>query len=766
MLYLQKAIYFSSNLKHELMNTLKSPTFLSALILLIALISFSCGTKDVLQLSKNGKSNYEIVLNENAGEKVKQATSNLQHYLEKIGDVKIPIVNQDKLNDGVNKIFIGEQELTSPEQVVIQNDEQNLVISGGSPEAVFNASIVLLEDFLGCRWYSPEVEKIPQLKKIELILPLNFSYTPEITTRTVHSRLFYENHEFAHKHKVTTEAFPHYVPSARVHTFNRFMPENTFYEKHPEYYALRGKRRLPTQLCLTNPDVLRIVKDSVKSYFGRHPKSDVISVSQDDNTQYCECDNCKKIDTEEGSQSATMVNFVNDIAVDFPDKIISTLAYQHTRKPCKTKPVANVLITLCSIECDRSAPIEQKCSDFASDLIGWKQLTENIRIWDYTTQFTNFLAPFPNLKTLQPNIQFFRDNNARWIFEQHSHNPSELFELRSYLMAKLLWNPDADVEEIITDFTDGYYEEAGIFVKKYIDQVHQELANNPDFFLYLYGDPSQAFESFLKPELLIQYNNYFNEGEQTVASKPEVLERVKTARLSTDYASLEAARKNSYDEFQMVNKTDGKSTANETTINRLNSFKETCAKENIFLMNEMGYKVTEYCDAFETTIKRLQTKNIALNKPVELLSKPKKYAKEDPQTLTDGSLGGSSFFANWLGFEGNDLEAVVDLGEVQEIKHASSGFLQVTNHIVFFPNEVTYWHSTDNKNFKKLGVAINAKPISKESKVNDIEFFNIDFKPVKARYLKIRAKSVSKAPVWHNAAGLPVWLFCDEIMVN
>ena len=86
-------------------------------------------------------------------------------------------------------------------------------------------------------------------------------------------------------------------------------------------------------------------------------------------------------------------------------------------------------------------------------LIGWKELTEHIRIWDYTTQFTNFLAPFPNIQTLQPNIKFFRDNHATWVFEQHSHHPSELFELRSYLTAKLLWNPDLDADEIITEFT-------------------------------------------------------------------------------------------------------------------------------------------------------------------------------------------------------------------------------------------------------------------------------------------------------------------------
>jgi len=53
-------------------------------------------------------------------------------------------------------------------------------------------------------------------------------------------------------------------------------------------YALRGDKRLPTQLCLTNPDVLAIVKDSVASLFQTiFPRQCVITVSQDDNQQHC-----------------------------------------------------------------------------------------------------------------------------------------------------------------------------------------------------------------------------------------------------------------------------------------------------------------------------------------------------------------------------------------------------------------------------------------------------------------------------------------------
>ncbi len=253
--------------------------------------------------------------------------------------------------------------------------------------------------------------------------------------------------------------------------------------------------------------------------FERYPETDIISVSQDDNTHYCMCEQCAAIDEEEGSPSGSMIRFVNAVAEEFPDKTISTPAYQYTRKPCQTRPASNVLITLCSIECDRSKPIEEGCSDFANDLKGWKELTENIRIWDYTTQFTNFMAPFPNLHTLSPNIRLFRDSHAKWIFEQHSHQPSELFELRSYLTAQLLWNPDQDADQIITNFSEAYYQEAAPFILEYIHTIHEEIQKVPDFFLFLYGDPSQGFDSFLRPELLNSYDQLFSQAEEAVVPK-------------------------------------------------------------------------------------------------------------------------------------------------------------------------------------------------------------------------------------------------------
>lgn len=732
---------------------------------------FACSDSH-LTLVESNSTDYSIVLPEKAHENETKAAKELQKYINQISGVTIPITDETEKKLS-NKIFVGATLASKtialkPHSTVIKSIEGDLLILGADSKSTLYTVYTFLEDFLGCRFYSPEVESIPKLSTIFIPASLDYSYTPPITTRTVHSRIYYEHHDFADKRKTTYEGFPGYVPSAGVHTFHRFLPADTYLISNPEYFALRNGKRIPTQLCLTNKNVLRIVIHAVDSLLKKYPDSDVISVSQDDNTQYCQCSNCMEVNDREGSPAGSVIEFVNQVAKEFPNKSISTLAYQYTRTaPKQIKPRDNVLITLCSIECDRSAPISEKCKDFADDLVEWGKLTDNIRIWDYTTQFTNFLAPFPNIHTLQPNIKLFVNNNAKWVFEQHSNQPSELFELRSYLTAKLLWNPDIDQDSVVANFLRGYYEEAAPFVQNYISTIHKEIQNDPGFFLFLYGDPSQGFNSFLRPELLQQYDQWYDEAKKAIKDKPEVSKRLNRARLSIDYAILEAGRINKPDSYSLVNTmSNGETKVADDMVKRLDRFKSTTMEANITMMNEMRYTVAEYRASYKHTISRAKEANIAKGKSVELLTKPKKYANEDPKVLTDGAFGGANFYANWLGFEGNDLEAVIDLGQSQKISFIGSDFLQVVNHVVFFPTDVKYYYSIDGKSYTFLAKASNTKPLSKKSKINDILSFDINFSPVQARYIKVKANNLDIAPDWHHAAGLPSWIFVDEVLVR
>ncbi|MEM9326773.1 MAG: DUF4838 domain-containing protein [Bacteroidota bacterium] len=738
---------------------------MGCLTLLTGLLFSGCESQSVT-IASGGETDYEIYVPKDAREDQKRAAFELRAYLQSISGAEFSIVQTRKRDHQIR--VEADKTSSSASGVYYGFEGSNLIVSGSDAKYSLYAVYTFLEEQLGCRFYTPNHEWVPRQSKIILPSDLNSQFEPDITVRTVHSQLFYEDSTFADKRKVSYEAFPKYVPEARVHTFHRFIPADQFLKEHPEYYALRNGRRIPTQLCLTNEEVFRIVRDSVSALIKRYPDREVISVSQDDNTQYCQCDNCRAIDESEGSPSGSMISFVNRIADEFPDKMISTLAYQYTRKaPKNLKPKDNVLITLCSIECDRSASIAEKCEDFYQDLVAWGKISDNVRIWDYTTQFTNFLAPFPNLRTLQPNVQLFRDNSARWVFEQHSRQPSELFELRSYLTAKLLWNPDLDVQTTTEDFLEGYYEEAAPFIHQYIELIHDELEADSTFFLFLYGDPSQGFGSFLGPDQLVQYERWFDEAENAVKDKPSVLQRVRRARLSVDYAGLEAARKNLSSDFTLATTSEeGAKATPSKLMQRLTRFEQTCKESDITAMNEMRFTVDEYLSGYRATLARSTQKNIALDKPVTLETAPKKYANEDPQTLTDGAFGGANFYANWLGFEGNDAVAIVDLEEPTQFSSISTAFLQVVNHIVFFPEAVEFEYSLSGQTYQSLGVLRNQRPLSPNSKINDTQYFDLQFPPMEARFIKVTGKSMKTAPIWHHGAGLPSWIFIDEVMVR
>lgn len=122
----------------------------------------------------------------------------------------------------------------------------------------------------------------------------------------------------------------------------------------------------------------------------------------------------------------------------------------------------NVIVRLCSFECEFDTtlddPQREPNAGFAADLEGWSQLTNRLYVWDYTTDFDIYLQTFPNFHVLQPNIQYLLRHHVTGIFEQGNREPDgEFGALRAYLLAKLLWNPEEDVQALTDGFLEHYY---------------------------------------------------------------------------------------------------------------------------------------------------------------------------------------------------------------------------------------------------------------------------------------------------------------------
>ncbi len=226
------------------------------------------------------------------------------------------------------------------------------------------------------------------------------------------------------------------------------------FDAHPEYYALtaRSGQREPTQVCLSNPDVLRLtIEDVLKTLDeGYDPEAalNIVSVSQLDNFDYCVCENCAALAEQYGGPSGTMIWFINQVAEAvepyYPDAVIDTFAYEYTRHAPKNITVQkNVCVRLCSIECCFAHAVDDPaCSvnaAFYQDMKDWAAICSRLYVWDYTTDFNQTLGVFPNFGVLRENLRIFRENNVVGVFEQGVGSQincnTEFADLRAYELA-------------------------------------------------------------------------------------------------------------------------------------------------------------------------------------------------------------------------------------------------------------------------------------------------------------------------------------------
>lgn len=748
-------------------------------------VLLACTKSDLTIVSPS--QSFRIVLPKDATSEEKASATVLQDYLKRITGQQLELSTADRI-DSKNNIVIcneGRDLLAGPENVDLGEDgfhiytnKGNLYIVGGTGKGVVYAVYTFLEEYLNCRMYTADVQIIPEKKVL--------SIPPQIDNRQVpmlkHRHLGYRGSgvgEYALWNKLSP---PIGAPESRwglfAESLGLLLPADKYYKKHPEYYSLYNGKRVPSQLCLSNPEVLKLVVANLKEEMKNKPDAIYWSVSQNDNVGYCHCDVCAAIDKEEGNPSGSIIRFVNQIAGQFPDKMISTLAYTYSRgAPVKTKPADNVNIMFCNIECNRSCPLESDSisASFRKDMTDWSKIAKNIFVWDYVIQFKNLVSPFPNLRTLQPNLDYFVKHNVTGIFEQGNREVGgEFSELRSYLLAKLMWNPSLNADSIITDFTNGYYGKGGIYIKEYIDLLHDNLEKSGDR-LSIFGNTLDPKKSYLSPECLQVYGELFDKAEKAEQDHPDVLQRIKTARLPITYVEIEQARVNPFGEGSLFIEENGIYVLNDPFINKINDFIANCKRQGITRLSEWHTTPDEYLEIIKSYTDMDFNGNKALGKKCVIT--PDIFVKNPnagPNVLTDGMYGTNEYSSMWLRTNEKSYEIVVDLDSLTSVNGIAAHFMNNNSSSVFLPSMVEFYLSKDAVNYRRVGgqkgpatintngpagsYASGTKPIPVFYKVTDLT--------QQARWVKIKVTSIGDCPVWHPDVGAPALTLIDEIVIQ
>ncbi len=458
---------------------------------------------------------YKIIIGENASVSEKNAAEKLKKYLKEISGINLEI-ERDTVEDTEKEIIIGktsregisytiDRENLGDDGIVIKTVGEKIILSGAEQRGAIYSVYNFLEKYFDCHWFTYDLTVIPQSEKLIIPSEIDYTYVPDITFRSTDWISAPRSNEYKAANGLNDGIYGFIsdeygsciqYASSFGHTMQSLV-DKAYFDEDPTLFALgkQSRARTTDQLCLTNERTLEITIASVRKWLDKNPRAEIVSVTQNDNQNYCVCENCKKIDKEEGSHAGTMIRFVNAIADnikdDYPNVMVDTFAYQYTRTPPKiTVPRDNVIVRLCSIECSFSTPLNSgECkanTEFAEDLRAWSQICKNLYIFDYTTNYAHFLAPFGNFDVLQENLKFFRDNNITGVYEEGNYMASksdgEFAELRSYMIARLMWDPDCDIDKLMYDFCKAYYGDGAQGIIDFINFIDE---NNGGHFIEL-----------------------------------------------------------------------------------------------------------------------------------------------------------------------------------------------------------------------------------------------------------------------------------------
>ncbi|HEV2392255.1 MAG TPA: DUF4838 domain-containing protein [Verrucomicrobiae bacterium] len=570
-----------------------------------------------LNLAEHGQTKYSIIVAPDATTTVKHAAQELSDDLKEISGADFPVLTEKRhgpsifvgacpwLPSAFNKVRL--DDLTD-EAFVIRSSGRNLLLAGHGDRGTLYAVYSFVEDKLGARWYAPDATFFPHRDTIRLA-SLSETQIPAFSYRNTDETIVHiPGHAQWDAHlKLNGMSVPDEPDLGGINrlfngaeNFYDLVPPSRYFAGHPEYFSLvKGKRKSSpdSQLCLSNPDVFKLVVAALIAEAKASPQELTLGLSPNDATHgNCQCDACKAADAKFGSPGGTLLDFVNKVAAavqaSFPDRKIwvETLAYQYTQKaptPEAIAPADNVLVCLAPIyACDGhslAADPQNKASNQA--LLDWEKVAPgHLQIWHYVVNFAHYLQPYPDWDEIGADMEYYRDNGVSGMYcEGDSASGCDFQPMHTWVMAHLFWNPRQDVWSLVRDFCNGYFGKAGAEMYAYQRLFHERL-QQPGVHLHLYDPPTSSLFS----ADLLKSANALVERAEADAENETIRNRVQETRMGLRYIYLATHIPDS-------NTAPDQRGAYRT---KLNSFIADLARFNITSLSE-GHSAEEWIKRFK-----------------------------------------------------------------------------------------------------------------------------------------------------------------------
>ncbi|MDL2142119.1 DUF4838 domain-containing protein [Flavobacterium tructae] len=722
-------------------------------ILILTLFSFKMMAQSEITITDKTK----IIV---TSESTQAAARILKLYLEKSVSKPFEITTKSQKEGDASEILleISNDKKLKANEFSIKSDSKSIYITAPNQKYLRYAVYTLLEiwefrKFTATETYIPKVTRFTFAKNTSKIYQPSFDYRA----------LFYPDcydEDFRDWHKLDWHIDDFGLWG---HSFSMLVPPKEYFKNNPKLFALYEGERNTESLCMTNDTVVSLVEEKMTEIIAKTPHAQFYSVSQNDDVVYCECTQCKAMNTKYGGPQGSFYYFLNKIAARFPETKITTLAYLHTFKPPVNLKIApNVYTILCPIELDRGKPTtNQNNPSFVKNLENWSTTSPQLFLWDYTVQFSNFMSPFPNFESFQSNYKLFQKNKVKGLFVQgYADVPGDLSELRQYLLAKLMWNTDIDIKAVTADFLRGFYGKAAPFVAKYLDLIEANQHKSKAY-LDIYSGPVQALNTFLTPEAMDQYDHFLEQANNAVENDSTLSARVHKLRLALEFVYFEQAKfygKNQHGMF-VVN-TTGEKEVKPGLTERVLKFSQSCNQFGVYELSEDGISPDNYYKEWIEICKNTTT-HLGEDLKVTFLTPPSdEFKGKGSYGLVDGNRGYKNFNINWIGWYDTNPEIEIETKNL-DFNILKLNFLSDQRHWIFTPKNIKIYGFKNQKweliKEQICNILTEDYEITTQSWEVENQIFSSFTK------IKIVAENRKELPAWRKRKNKKAMIMLDEI---
>lgn len=707
----------------------------------------SCAQNKVTLFSKEHKISPKISIPFSADILVTQAAEDFNKKFKAVTGESLRIERSDNLNKNYNYILLRVNP-TQKDDFCIYKKGRNITIQGSSRQNLSYAVSDFFKRYTNLNYH--QINTTKDTFNTEIDIPEQFS---ECSSPVFEYREPYFSSNFKPEFRAWNKT--NYLElewGIWGHNLPKILKK---YNLPKSVYAEVGNKRIENQFCFTSDSLYKYVNESVKNIYDSDHALNKYMILPNDNSIVCTCSTCKAVGNTPKDAAPAVFTFLNKLAKKNKQKSFFTTVYITVKDVPKFSAESNTGIFYSTIDIQKGIPLEntKDFKNFKSDIEKWSNYLKNVYIWDYTVNFDNYFDVYPILKVTQQNLKLYKELGINGVFLHGSEYDYSTFQdLKATIFAKLLWNPEIDVDEEIKKYFNTKFSNklANVLTNYYTFIENSFIASKKE--LSIYNGINKTVKKYLDPKVFFEFYNEFDTYTETNKFDKEYL---KLATALT-FLKLEIMRDyglGSYG-FGTLNKEREIIVKNEAAL-LLDNLTAYSKSANVKTYNERKYKVDDYIDSWRKTIyKYHKRKHYFYKKKFEILSKlDEDYT--DITVLNDGAFGLKDYNTNWHISSVDDLILEIDKEGILKSKKITFSFLQDIKHKIYYPSAIEIY-GEDNKLLKKLKLTPDNNNLEiKEVSIELPTKFDDEQLP-KTFIVKVRK---------HNIDGKNA-LACDEIIFN